>query len=169
MMITKKMLENAHKITYLVTQYPKHTMPEIIALLQMPAIDINTAFWAAQDMDYIAEPTKDGSLVLKYPPEVYDFGETVPELKEALLYCFTMLAKEEVDLEENYLSQWVTGYTTQDVTVAMKLLLNERKLAEYTISDGENNYTFYTLFENLEQEWGRKQFKKPPKIKKGKK
>ena len=35
-------------------------------------------------------------------------------------------------------------------------------IAEYEIEDGENKYVFYTLYQNRDKLWGRKQFKADP-------
>lgn len=169
-MITEKMTENAHKIAFIKQNYPEHKLNDIINLLQMPAIDINTALWSAQELGFISTPNAEtGVLELLSPPETYDFGQTVRDLQSAIVLSFTELAKKETDLEETYFSQWVSGYSTQDVLVAMKDLLNRRVLFEYEIEDKPDKkglepstYTFYTLYENSEQLWGAKQFKKNP-------
>lgn len=172
-MITTKMRENAHKIGFIVENYPDHKLNDVIKLFQMPAIDINTALWAAQDLILIGTPDpKTGTIeFLGAPEDGYNFGPTVTDLQEAIVYSFKELATKESDLEENYFSSWVEGYTTQDVLVSMKDLLNRRVIAEYEIKDTAAKrkkgveisvYTFYTLFENLEKLWGAKQFKKNP-------
>lgn len=167
-MITKKMLHNANKVGFIVQQYPEHKLAEVIKLMAMPAIDINTAIWAAEELGFIGKPDREtGNLEFLVAPERWDFGPEVTDLQEALVYSFTELAKVEKDLEENYMSSWTQGYPTQDVLVAVKQLLVDRVLAEYEINDvdetgTDNVYIFYTLFENSEQLWGRKEFKKDP-------
>lgn len=178
--MNKKIVENAQKIAFIVQNYPDHKLPDVMKLLQMSAIDINSALWYAQEAGYIGEPdTETGEIELKAPPETYEFGQAVTDLQEALVFCFGILARRERDLEETYLTEWLKGYTTQDVLVAVKDLLNKKVLAEYEIQDpqldkkgkptlDENNdpvinlYTFFTLFENGEQLWGAKEFKKNP-------
>lgn len=182
-MISQKASENAQKIAFIKQNYPDHRLTDIMGVLQMPAIDINTALWAAQDLGYIGEPNPEtGEIELLSPPETYELGQTITDLQTDLIFCFHELAKKERDLEETYLTQWVTGYTTQDVLVAMKDLLNKKVLAEYEIHDPQldkkgkptldenkqpviNIYTFYTLYENGEQLWGSKEFKKNPVVK----
>lgn len=171
--ITDKMRENAHKITYLVSVYPDKPLSEIIQLMQIPAIQINAAIWAAIELGYINEPDEDNApATLASPPEPYVFGEFEEELEASLIYCFSKLLKKEQDMEENYLSSWTAGYGSHDTIIAMKRLLANNVLAEYEIEDGENVYKFYTNYDTCEQLWGRKQFKvdpKPPKKKKGEK
>lgn len=162
-MITRQMLENANKVVYLAEQYPEHNLTQLISLLQLPAIDINNAVWAAIDMGWLTEPDKKTKRVeVLQRPEPYYFGESVDDLQDILLYAFERLGKQETDLEEYSLSQWVQGYPSHDVLIAMRLLLDGKKLHEYMIEDGENNYTFYTLYENKDKVWGSKQFKQNP-------
>lgn len=176
-MKTKKIMENACKVTFLIQQYPEKKLPEILSLLQLPALDINAAIWAAQDMGWINEPDdKTGYVELIEAPLTWSFGDSIYNLKNSLLYCFEKLAKKEQDLEENYINQWTQGYPAHDVLVAVKSLLVDRRLFEYELLDQQRNekgklqfdkkgepimdpYIFYTLWENAEQEWGRKQFK----------
>lgn len=178
-MITSKMRENANKIAFYIEQYPEKKLPELLKMLEMPAIDINSSLWAAQELGYIAEPEKDGTLKLLDFPLTWDFGAIVDDLKEAMMYSFAKLALKETDLEENQIAQWTLGYRALDVLIAVKSLLTERKLFEYEILDQQRDekgklqfkkgkpimdtYIFYTLWENSEQEWGRKQFKTDPK------
>lgn len=161
-MITPKMRENSHKVAFLVKQYPKHKMTEIVQLLEMPAIDINTAIWAAQDSGFVSKPDKKGSLKFLKDPESWAFGETVMHIEDALIFAFEHLAESEADLEEHYLSQWTRGYSGTDVLIALNRLLSSNRIAEYAIEDGENTYKFFTLYENRDKLWGNKQFKKPP-------
>ncbi len=159
-----KILENAHKVTFLVHQYPEHTMGQIIELLQMPSIDINSAIWMAIEEGFITEPDKDnnGAVTLLNVPILWEFGQTVKELETALMFCFKKLATKQTDLEENYLSQWTAGYSSHDTLIALRQLILLEELAQYTIEDGENVYTFFTLYKNRAKAWGRSQFKKDP-------
>ena len=162
-MVTTTMRENANKLAFLAQQYPEHKLPQLLALFQMPAIDINATVWAAQELNFISEPDADTEEVkLLRPPKIWNFGPVEKELEDLIIYSFTQLAKKEVDLEENYMANWTAGYTGQDTLIAAKHLIEQHKLASYEIEDGENSYTFFTLYENSEQLWGSKQFKKPP-------
>lgn len=177
--ISEKMRANAHKIGFYMQQYPDKRMNDVISLLGMPAIFINSAIWKAQGLGFIAEPNKETGEIkfLAEPDGGWDFGEDVADLEAALLYSFATLATREEDLEEYFISQWTTGLMGMDVLVAMKHLLVTKMLYEYELKDQQRDdkghkvwaddevtpvmetYIFYTLFENAEQEWGRKQFK----------
>lgn len=165
-MITRKMLENANKVSFIIQQYPEKTLTEVIALLQMPAIDINSCIWAAQELGFISEADLEtGRVELLTPPETWDFGNDVKELQDMLVYSLTQLAKKEQDLEEVYMSNWTGGYPSQDLLVAVRHLMQEQRVADYQLTDPKDlksTYTFYTLFENREQLWGQKQFAVEP-------
>lgn len=156
-------IENAHKITFLVETYPEHTLPQIIELLQMPAIDINAATWYAQEEGWLSEVDPETNMVsLTFKEHRYDFGHSVDDLEAKLLFCFEKLAAKETDLEENYLSNWTLGYPSHDVLIALKDLETDKLLAQYQIEDGENKYVFFTLYSNRKKLWGQAQFKTNP-------
>lgn len=162
-----KMIENANKVAFLVKQYPDHTLTQIIGLLGMPSIEINTAIWKATELGYITELDTETQKVALGPnaPEVFEFGDTVNELMEMITFSFGELAKKEQDLEENYVSNWTMGYASHDVLIALAHLVNTRVLATYDLTDPkdtESTYTFFSLYENGEQMWGKKQFKQEP-------
>lgn len=181
-MVTKRISENANKVTFIIQQYPEKNIREVINMFQLPAIDINTAIWHAQDLGWLTRPDdkdKDGKVEVKNPPEEWNFGDIEGDLEQAIMYAFNRVAEKETDLEEQYIGQWMAGYATQDVLIAMRRLLNTGKLAEYIIDDpvlnkkgkpvkgkdGEplvEHYTFYTLPENIDKKWGQKQFKRNP-------
>lgn len=168
-MITSHMIENAHKITYLMHTYPEKNLGDIIKLLAMPALDINVGIWTAQELGLIDKPDEKTSKakVLDLPAE-WDFGTTVNELMEQLVYALGKVAEQEGDFEENSIQQWLAGYAPHDVAIALRKLLEDKVLAEYEIHDYDkktkdtSTYTFYTLYENRGKQWGSKQFKNPP-------
>jgi hypothetical protein len=170
-MVTQEIKDNAQKIAFLIEQYPQHTLKMIIQLLHIPSIGINAAIWYGKEQGYFSEPDGEtGLCTILNPPSQWSFGKAESDLEDTILYCFEQMAKDEGDLEENGFSAWVAAYPAHDVLIAMKRLENEDKMAEYHIIDSENDYTFYTLFENLGKEWGKKQFKKlPVPLKKSKK
>lgn len=162
------MTENAHKIAFLVEQYPKHKMSQIIDLLQMPLLDVNAGIWTAIELGLFVLD-KDNVKLLEKSPEGKWFGKDVEELEEKILYCLTQANKGQSDLEEHTFGSWVSGYPAHNVLIAMRRLINQHLVAEYVIDDGENKYTFFTLYENRDEKWGRKQFKTDPLAKKEKK
>lgn len=160
---TSRVLENAHKITYLVKSYPEHKVADVVGLLALPGIDINTAIWRAQEEGFLAEPdTEKQTMALLKEPAKYEFGQSVEVLKDMLIASFTALAKKETDLEEQQLSIWMQGHPAHDCLIALKVLEEEKKLAQYAIEDGDSTYVFFTLYKNKGKQWGRSQFKKDP-------
>lgn len=162
-MITQTTLENANKFAYLLKAYPEKALPEIISLFWLASIDINCSIWAAIELEFIREPNPDTgfSQIIK-EPKPWQFGKELDELEENILYAFTKLNADEKDMEENFLTAWLKGYAPHDTLIAVKHLLDEKRLHEYQIEDGENKYIFYTLPENAHKNWGAKQFKVNP-------
>lgn len=174
-----KVVQNAHKITFIMQQYPDKKLPDLLTLLAMPAVDINSGLWAAEDLGYITQPNKEtGELAFKKAPvDGWDFGQSVKDLQGELLYCMAVLARRQADLEEFFISKWTAGYPVVDVLVAMKSLLVTNRVTEYELQDqrvdekghkmfeeDENTplmdtYIFYTLPENAAHQWGKLSFK----------
>jgi hypothetical protein len=155
--------QTAQKVLYLCDAYPDKTLKEVIALLALPAIDINTAIWYCQKEGWLTEPDGEtGYAKVLKKPATWAFGPEEAALEKLIIFAFEQLNAKEQDLEEFFVSQWTTGYPAQDVLVAVKRLLDTKKLHEYEIEDGEEKYIFYTLYKNRDQLWGRKSFKKDP-------
>ena len=170
--VTLQMIQNAHKLAYLIKAYPEKTAMEVIGLFRLSPIDINCAFWCAVEEGLISDVDEDSpkAKFLK-SPRMWDFGGEERGLESALTYAFEKLNQKEQDMEENFLASWTTGYTPQDVLIAVKHLIEENVIAEYEIRDTLQNekgedisstYIFYTLKENADKKWGAKQFKVDP-------
>lgn len=181
-MITEKMLHNANKLVYLAKAYPEKTVGDLLNLFRLAPIDVNCAIWVATELkwtalgsrkeevdDFNAKGKKVGTklvelqfLTVVSTPDTWDFGPEEKELEDMIAYAFEKLNAEEKDLEENYLASWLTGYSTQDVLIATKRLLDEGVLHEYELEDGDSAYIFYSLKKNAGKNWGAKQFKSNP-------
>lgn len=178
-MVTTKIKKNAHKIAYIAYSFKDLNLFQIVNLLHMPGVDINAAIWYAQEIGLIElkllSDGKYGNDIEKVnAPTEWVFGDDINDLTESILYCVTNLAKDEVDIEEKAMDQWLAGYPHQDILVAIQLLLESEALSKYVINDKDekgtdNKYSFYTLTENKDKQWGKKQFKVDPTESKGKK
>jgi hypothetical protein len=163
---TLKMLENCHKVVFLAKQYPKHTISQLIALMpSLPPIEINAAFWYAEREGYLTKPDKDGKIELLRTPDAWEFGNEVEDLRDHLVFAMSVLAGRQHDMTEEEISEWCFGYAPHDLAVALKSLLDENAIATYDLVDPKDlksTYTFFTLYENGEQLWGRSRFKEQP-------
>lgn len=167
-MSNKTILENANKLTYLRKLYPDLSSDDLLKLLQVSGADKNAAIWLAQELDFITVDKATNEMMLATPPESWQLGESVDSLKETIVYCFQQLAKREADLDEKFLTDWLVGIPPQDSLTAVASLVDNRVLFEYDLTDenpktGKSVYKFYTLFENSEMQWGKKNFRKPTK------
>ncbi len=162
-MITSKIVQNANKFAYLIKAYPEKKVPEIINMFRLAPIDINCAIWAAVELKFIREMDPETSFSeIITAPKTWDFGPDEADLEDSLTYAFEKLNAQEKDIEENYLTNWVAGYSPQDTLIAVKRLIEDKVLHEYEIEDGENAYIFYTLYKHKGKNWGAKQFKTNP-------
>jgi hypothetical protein len=174
--LSEQSLQDVHKAVFLCNVYPDKTIREIASLMEMGAVDINNALWRAEDMGFISVEEARTFKVLKTPEE-WNLGEDVAHLREQLLYTFSHMARSEADVEENYLGNMTKGYAAHDVAIVMKQLLGEGLLVDYQLTNStemplskkakgrgekpeivKDTYTFYTLAENVEHQWGKKQF-----------
>lgn len=167
-----KALETVHKLVYLANEYPNKTMREVAALFELPPLDINIAVWRAEDMGFL-HINEDGKFHIDKVPTKWELGEDLERLKEQIIYYFNHLARKEADLEETYLSNLAMGYPPHDLFIVIKQLLHDRVLGTYELKDTRkegkkhvvDTYTFYSLWDNSEQQWGKKQFKDETKVK----
>jgi hypothetical protein len=156
--------ENAYKLVYIASKYPKHNLSQILALMQLPGIDINCAVWRAVDMGWLKTPDKDNPVEVLTMPDLV-WGEEIHTLIERIKFAFKKLAVTEQDPGEIMLGEWCGGYPSHDVLIAMQVLIGSGVIDSYTItSDKDGTYTFYTLHENLGKDWGRSQFKNQKKL-----
>jgi hypothetical protein len=162
------MIENANKLAYLKKLYPELETDELLKLMQVSGAEKNAAIWLGQELGFLSTDVSKNEIELGTPPEVWQFGKDVEILQQVIHYCFEQLAKRETDLDEHFLTDWLAGYPPQNSLVAVGQLVEDRVLFEYELTDdnpktGKSVYKFYTLFENSEMQWGKKNFKKAPK------
>jgi hypothetical protein len=162
--------DNAIKVAYLAEVYEKKSLKEIVELFQLPILDKNCAIWRASDLGFISFDEKTYTYKTLKPIYLSHFYEipSVLQLVEDILYILKKLSKHKSDIEETTLTQWLQGYPPQDVLIAIQLLLREnirgdKLISCYSLKDDGNDYTFYTLTQNLKKAWGKKQFKVKPK------
>lgn len=161
--------ELAHKFVFLAKRYPDHDLQKLIQLFEMAPIDINAAIWRAKEMEMVTIKDKEGLITL-HPEKIaeYKFGPEVDVIKDRLLYALKKMNENEGDMEEFVLSQWFRGYGAHDLLIGLWNLIDDGKIAMYSVKENKNDeesstYVFYTLIENLGKEFGRKQFKDPKK------
>jgi hypothetical protein len=162
------MLENANKLAYLKKIYPELDTDDLLKLMQCSGVEINSAIWLAEELGFISVDPKTSQMTFKKAPETWQFGKDVKLLEDIIVYCFQQLAKRETDLDEKFLTDWLVGYPVQNSLIAVSNLVSDRVLAEYELTDdtfktAKSVYKFYTLYENSEMMWGKKNFSKSPK------
>lgn len=167
--------ENAAKFTRLAQIYPDHKLPELLPLMEISPVDINTAIWRAREAGWVTINDKTGEVTVleefseSYPKGGYPWGEDIEKTKDRVIYAIRKLNELETDMEEFILSQWFKGYGAHDLIIVLQNLIEEKRLASYSIDDGKgkgkSRYVFYTLYENKDKLWGKSAFKDQGKIK----
>lgn len=162
--------ENAQKFIFLAREYPKKTLEDLTQLMSLPGIDVNLAIWHAVDQGWMIDPAdtegNDPYVHLSETlPQKWEFGESVDELAAKVVKAFHVLTKKETDLQWEFLSAWLMGYTARDTLIVLKHMLAEGTIEKYSLTDPEDIesvYEFYTLPENRKNLWGAKSFKIQP-------
>lgn len=184
--LVERSLINAHKVAFICNAYPEKKIGEIGEMFMLAIMEFNTAVWRAEELNYI-EVAQNGSGEVRIDtlPKEWKFDEDVTILLQDIPYVLKKFAVKESDIEENYLTNWTAGFPSQDVFIAIKKLLADGVIATYNVINVnkiepskkgikrgkktktvEDTYTFYTLPENAENQWGRKQFPDQDKLKK---
>lgn len=182
--INARLTQDARKLAYLSTKYPK-PIKEMAQIFNGSILDFNTMVWYAEDTGLISLDQKTGEIKTNEVLYQWDFGEEVRHLTEIIPYALKKFAESESDLEDNYFSNWTQGYYSQDILTAVQVLIDKKIVATYKLTteidaeklskkakgrgkkpkQTEQTYTFYTLTENLDKQWGRKMFPDQSKLK----
>lgn len=158
--------------------YPKKNIKDIANIFVCPAIQFNAGVGVAIDKGWIDLDKTTGE-VSTTPVFELDFvlSNEVNDIRNLILVSMEQLAVEEADIEDNYLSNFLAGFPSQDIICAVESLIREGKLCKYTLTNQieieptkkqkqkgkkarveTEDYIFYTLPENLSHRWGKKQF-----------
>lgn len=174
--LENKILNDVHKVVFYAYEYPEKDIKEIAAAFrQMSPIDFNGACWLAQDEGFMSIDKKTGEVKVLRTPDKWEFGDAVEHIVTITPYVLSKLAEVEADPEENFYANYVAGYAEFDVLIATRYMLKHDIMASYIVKDtseDENGkkhvdeYTFYTLPENLDKRYGEQQFKDQEKLEK---
>lgn len=181
--LTAKDLANVHKFVYLAREYNKESVADIGNMFGMSMLDINAVIYRTRDLGYLVINDETREYTVDRVPDEWNFGEDVSNLMDTFIYVMGKLNEQEHDLEDQDLGNWTAGHITHDVAVAMKRLIELKQISTYELTTRneapvskkargrgktgkveESTYVFYTLYENLEQQFGRKRFPNKDKL-----
>lgn len=168
-----KITKNAKVVAELARLFPNSSISAIMRVLDMPQIDKNNAIWYAQGAGFIEDiGVKDLSKTVVPTSDKKTTFQESDQARGAITYAMHQLAKEEVDMAEFTLMEWMGGgYPLHYQSIAIAQMLEDKSLASYVILEdtpkgkngkggvATNPYVFYTLPENEHEHWGFKQFK----------
>lgn len=174
-----EIIENACKFAKIVSYYPEYSLEELLGMMQMPPIDVNTSIWKAEELQLVVIDGEKQKATLGEKSVSLVWSEPIPTIKARMIYAFEQINSREADMEEEVLRAWFAGYPIHDVIISYKELVEAGVLSAYKLLDtapepevaggdgktpGENVYTYYTLAGNEQFAWGKKQFKDPSKV-----
>ncbi len=145
--------------------YPKETVDDIALDFKLPAANIiNGLYYGEREGFFTAK--KNGAqfkeiIVSAVPDDNADFGKDLERVKSNIFEIITNINSDEADITDDNLFIWL-GVPFIVAKVALQLLVNEGKLVKYFLRDPKDVksvYHFYTLTENQDKFWGKKQFK----------
>lgn len=154
--------------------HPKDSVDQIADEFKVPAsIIVNGLFYGEKAGLFTSDRKKaywKNINVVACPGINADYGKDVERIKSIMLETITNLNEQEEDILEENLFVWVGAPLTVS-KVALRLLINEGKLARYWIrdlKDPKSKYYYPTLAENIDKRFASINFKNQSN-KKGKK
>lgn len=172
----RTLYQESRRLLYIASKYPSMTIQELHKFMGVPPIVLDSAVWtlAEHGLAKVIEVKNDEGTVeqrlrlLGDAPVTYTEDDVdVAEVQDIIVYALHHMNGKEEDVEEHMMSQWLAGYHPGTLIIAMHQLTDNQVVATYTLHDVDkdgvdNEYIFYTLFENKDHQWGQKQFKVNP-------
>lgn len=157
--------------------HPKDTISDLANKLGLSPIFIINALEQGEKMHlFKRKRDKKGALteeLIVLEPTDWDkaytdeeFGPDHQRVRNEIIIAVTNANMDEQDLELGTIMAWCRGVNPSAVETMLALLTNTGLLRSYELADPgdkKSKYTFYTLGANVNNEWGRKQFKKGKK------
>lgn len=138
------------------------TMAGLATELMYPPLFLINALEYGKTLGILEHDYKtDKVTVLKDAPTTH-MGMEVTMLMNALEDKIRYENAKEQDLTLGLIQQWCTGVRPSAAELALRRLVLDNVLYEYDLADPKDKksvYTFYTLVENKDKNYGKKQFK----------
>ena len=154
--------------------HPKETIDDIAVDFKVPAAIIVNGLYCGERIGLFTTKKKGPQfkeiVVNAVPDDNADFGKDMDRVKGNIYETITNLNSDSEDITDDNLFIWL-GVPLIVAKTALQLLVNEDSLVRYRITDpkDKSKYYFYTLPENKEKFFGKKQFKRASKKKAKKK
>lgn len=161
---------NSEQIANILAYYsyynPKDDVDQIALDFKLPAaLIVNGLYYG--DKHHLFTVKKKGpqfkEIVTETPPaDETDFGRDLDRIKGIIFEVISNLNTDEEDITDDNLFIWL-GVPLIVAKVALQILVNGGLLAKYRITDPNDPksiYHFYTLIENKDKFYGKKQFKR---------
>jgi len=119
-------------VSYLLKILGTESLPELVANIDLPALDMNLAIWDAIDNKEIEIDEPNGTVKLLIEPE----SSSDPELKNKVLRVIHHYAREETNVTRGRLNSYVKdpttgqGYPWHEYIMAVQHLIDDRLVSE---------------------------------------
>ena len=157
--------QTANILAFYSYYHPTETIDDIAVDFKIPAaIIVNGLYYGERVGLFTAKkkgPQFKEIIVQVVPDDNSDFGKDMDRVKGNIYETITNLNSDNEDITDDNLFIWL-GVPLVVAKTALQLLVNQKQLVKYRIIDpkDKSKYYFYTLPENKDQLFGRKQFKR---------
>lgn len=154
----------ARQIALVKQLHPEWTISEIARYIYLPQVFIINGLYKGVDMELFTWDRKKDQIELT-STDWYGgctLGTDIDALAEAFLTLVQYNNNREEDIALDKLASWCTGINPMGQELAVFKLGIQKKLTSYKLidpKDKKSEYEFITLPENLEHQWGWKQFR----------
>jgi len=142
------------------------TMGALASELMYPALFMIEALELGKNEGVLKHDYDNDQLtVLKDYVNTY-MGEEIERVMDAILETVERENARKQDISLGLLQSWCVGIRPSACELALRRLVLDEELYEYDLADprdAKSVYTFYTLVENRDEQWGKKQFKSTKK------
>jgi hypothetical protein len=138
------------------------TMGKLAGELMYPPLFLINALDKGKQLGVFEHDYETDELRLVGEFESVYMGGEVTSLMGAILVKVGQLNGKEEDVSLGLLQSWCMGVRPSAAELALRRLTLDKSLAEYDLVDPKDEksvYTFYTLYKNRGEQWGKKQFK----------
>jgi hypothetical protein len=138
------------------------TMGALAKELMYPALFLIEALEYGKSLGVLEHDYKSDKLSVVGEYEGTYMGEEIDRVMGCLEELVSVHNEREEDLSLGLIQTWCMGIRPSACELALRRLVLDGTLAEYRLTDPKDtksSYDFYTLAENKDKQWGKKQFK----------
>lgn len=155
----------ARQLAILNEMHPKQSIKQLAGRLGFSPIYIINALDEGERMGLFTRNKKNSSIKnhqIELNYQDLDLGDDITQILMAIERVIGDANDDEQDVESKTLEFWCVGINPAITEMCIYILKEANIIAEYELSDPKDEkskYTFYSLYGNEQNKWGKKQFK----------